>query len=258
MRARAAYADGIQPRNRAHFAELENVSDEDWDAARRDEVDLIFYLTRAAWPHLKASRGVVVNVGAQRDGGGGWHEAQRPEELREGVLANLTSLELDQVPVMNLRRHAESDVPFDEQVAAMVAVRDEGLIGAIGLSNVTLEQYRSARKVTEVACVQNGYNLADRSDQRLFDSCAADGVPYVPFFPLGSAFAIGNTVLTAPAVVTSARRLGITPVQVALAWLLQRSPNVLLIPGTSSLSHARENLAAAAVKLDDEALADLG
>ncbi len=201
---------------------------------------------------------LVSKVGAQRDGGGGWHEAQRPEELREGVLANPTSLELDQVPVMNLRRHAESDVPFDEQVAAMVAVRDEGLIGAIGLSNVTLEQYRSARKVTEVACVQNGYNLTDRSDQRLFDSCAADGVPYVPFFPLGSAFASENTVLTAPAVVTSARRLGITPVQVALAWLLQRSPNVLLIPGTSSLSHARENLAAAAVKLDDEALADLG
>jgi len=137
-------------------------------------------------------------------------------------------------------------------------VRDEGLIGAIGLSNVTLEQYQAARKVTEIACVQNGYNLADRSDQRLFDSRAADGVPYVPFFPLGSAFAVENTVLTAPAVVTSATRLGITPAQVALAWLLQRSPNVLLIPGTSSLSHARENLAAAAVQLDDEALADVG
>jgi len=201
---------------------------------------------------------LVSKVGAQRDAGGDLRDAQRPEELREGVLANLTSLELDQVPVMNLRRHAKSDVPFDEQVAAMVALRDEGLIGAIGLSNVTLEQYRSARKVTEIACVQNGYNLADRSDQRLFDSCAADGVPYVPFFPLGSAFAVENTVLTAPAVVTSATRLGITPAQVALAWLLQRSPNVLLIPGTSSLPHARENLAAAAVQLDDEALADVG
>jgi pyridoxine 4-dehydrogenase len=201
---------------------------------------------------------LVSKVGARRDAGGGLHDAQRPEELREGVLADLTSLELDQVPVVNLRRHAESDVPFDEQVAAMVDLRDEGLIGAIGLSNVTLEQYRSARKVTTIACVQNGYNLADRSDQRLFDSCAADAVPYVPFFPLGSAFAIENTVLTAPAVVTSATRLGITPAQVALAWLLQRSPNVLLIPGTSSLSHARENLAAAAVQLDDEAMADLG
>jgi pyridoxine 4-dehydrogenase len=201
---------------------------------------------------------LVSKVGARRDGGGDLHDAQRPDDLREGVLANLTSLELDQVPVMNLRRHADSDVPFDEQVAAMVAMRDEGLIGAIGLSNVTLEQYQAAREVTEIACVQNGYNLADRSDQRLFDSCAADCVPYVPFFPLGSAFAFENTVLTAPAVVTSAARLGVTPAQVALAWLRQRSPNVLLIPGTSSLSHARENLAAAAVELDDQALADIG
>ena len=201
---------------------------------------------------------LVSKVGARRDSGGGLHDAQRPEELREGVLANLRSLELDQVPVVNLRRHAESDVPFDEQLAAMVALRDEGLIGAIGLSNVTLEQYRSARRVTNVACVQNGYNLADRSDQALFDSCAADGVPYVPFFPLGSAFAVGNTVLTAPGVVASATRLGLTRAQVALAWLLQQSPNVLLIPGTSSLAHARENLAAGAVQLDDQALADIG
>jgi pyridoxine 4-dehydrogenase len=215
-------------------------------------------LIRAALHPYPDDLVLVSKVGAQRDAAGSLLDAQRPEELRKGVLANLTSLGLDQVPVMNLRRHAESDVPFDEQVAAMVAMRDEGLIGAVGLSNVTLEQYRSARSVTEIACVQNGYNLADRSDQSLLDSCAADGVPYVPFCPLRSPFAIENTVLTAPGVVTSATRLGITPVQVALAWLLQRSPNVLLIPGTSSLSHARENLAAAAVQLDDEALADIG
>jgi pyridoxine 4-dehydrogenase len=201
---------------------------------------------------------LVSKVGAKRDAGGGLHDAQRPEELREGVLANLRSLELDQVPVVNLRRHAESDVPFDEQVAAMVALRDEGLIGAIGLSNVAVEQYQSARQVTDIACVQNGYNLADRSDQGLFDSCEADGVPYVPFFPLGSAFAVGKPVLAAPGVVASATRLGITRAQVALSWLLQRSPNVLLIPGTSSLVHARENLAVTAVELDDEALADIG
>src|SRR6201996_9017959 len=101
---------------------------------------------------------LVSKVGAQRDGAGGLHDAQRPEELREGVLADLTSLELDRVPVVNLRRHAESEVPFDEQVAAMVALRDEGLIGAIGLSNVTLEQLRAAQAITEVACVQNAYN----------------------------------------------------------------------------------------------------
>ena len=110
---------------------------------------------------------LVSKVGARRDATGGWRGAQRPEELREGVLANLASLQVDQVPVVNLRRHPESDVPFDEQVAAMVAIRDEGLIGAVGLSNVTLEQYRSASAVTEVACVQNAYNLADRSDQQV-------------------------------------------------------------------------------------------
>jgi aryl-alcohol dehydrogenase-like predicted oxidoreductase len=201
---------------------------------------------------------LVSKVGAKRDAGGGLHDAQRPEELRQGVLTDLRSLELDQVPVVNLRRHPETAVPFDEQVAAMVALRDEGLIRAIGLSNVTLEQYRSARQVTDIACVQNGYNLADRSDQGLFDACAADGVPYAPFFPLGSAFAVGKAVLTAPGVVASAARLGITRAQMALAWLLQRSPTVLLIPGTSSLAHARENLAVTALELDDQALGDIG
>jgi pyridoxine 4-dehydrogenase len=200
---------------------------------------------------------IVSKVGAGRTDDGGFHDAQSPTELREGVLANLKTLELDQVPVVNLRRHQDSYVPFDEQVAAMVAIRDEGLIGAIGVSNVTLDQYRAARAVTEIACVQNGYNLADRSDQALFDVCAADGVPYVPFFPLGSAFG-SNPVLTAPAVVAAASRLGATPAQVALAWLLHRSPNVLLIPGTSSLTHLRENLTATDVVLDDRAVAEIG
>ena len=201
---------------------------------------------------------LVSKVGARRDATGGWRGAQRPEELREGVLANLASLQVDQVPVVNLRRHPESDVPFDEQVAAMVAIRDEGLIGAVGLSNVTLEQYRSASAVTEVACVQNAYNLADRSDQQVLDACAADGVPYVPFFPLGSAFHPDRPVLAAPSVVATATRLGVTPAQVGLAWLLQRSPNVLLIPGTSSLEHLRENLAAADLALDGLALEQIG
>jgi pyridoxine 4-dehydrogenase len=201
---------------------------------------------------------LVSKVGARRDDTGGIHEAQRPEQLREGVLANLASLHLDQVPVVNLRRHPEADVPFDEQVAAMVAMRDEGLIGAVGLSNVTTEQYQIAKAMTEVACVQNAYSLADRTDQPLLDACAADGVPYVPFFPLGSAFQLGKPVLTAPAVVETASRLGVTTAQVALAWLLRRSPNVLLIPGTSSLSHLRENLAAAELELDAQAMGDIG
>jgi pyridoxine 4-dehydrogenase len=201
---------------------------------------------------------LVSKVGARRDDTGGIHEAQRPEQLREGVLANLASLHLDQVSVVNLRRHPEADVPFDEQVAAMVAMRDEGLIGAVGLSNVTTEQYQTAKAMTEVACVQNAYSLADRTDQPLLDACAADGVPYVPFFPLGSAFQLGKPVLTAPAVVETASRLGVTTAQVALAWLLRRSPNVLLIPGTSSLSHLRENLAAAELELDAQAMGDIG
>jgi pyridoxine 4-dehydrogenase len=196
---------------------------------------------------------LVSKVGARRDSDG-IHEAQRPKQLREGVLANLESLQLDQVPVVNLRRHPEAGVPFDEQVAAMVAMRDEGLIGAVGLSNVTFEEYRTAQAITEVACVQNAYNLADRSDQALLDACAADGVAYVPFFPLGSAFHPDKPVLTAPAVVAMANRLGATTAQVALAWLLQRSPNLLLIPGTSSLTHLRENLAAAELELDARAI----
>jgi len=156
--------------------------------------------------------------------------------------------------VVNLRRHPESDVPFDEQLGAMIAARDEGLIGGIGLSNVGLEDYRRARSRTGVACVQNAYNLADRSDQELFDACRADGVPYVPFFPLGSAFHPENPVLSSPALHETARRLGATPAQVALAWLLHQAPNVLLIPGTSSLAHLEENLAAADLVLDPVAL----
>jgi pyridoxine 4-dehydrogenase len=201
---------------------------------------------------------LVSKVAARRDESGGIHEAQRPQQLREGVLANLKSLQLDQVPVVNLRRHPEAKVPFDEQIGAMVAMRDEGLIGAVGLSNVTIEEYETAKTTTEVACVQNAYNLADRSDEALVDACAADGVPYVPFFPLGSAFHPDKPVLNAPAVVVTADRLGATTAQVALAWLLQRSPNLLLIPGTSSPTHLRENLAAAELELDDQAVAEIG
>jgi hypothetical protein len=139
----------------------------------------------------------------------------------------------------------------------MVAMREEGLIGGVGLGNVSLEQYRAARSRTEVACVQNAYNAAQRSDQPVFDACAANGVPYVPFFPLGSAFAADNPVLGAPAVRRAAGRLGVTPVQVALAWLLALAPNVLLIPGTSSLAHLEENLAAASTTLDQAVLGEL-
>ena len=201
---------------------------------------------------------LVSKVGARRDGTGQWLEAQRPEELRADVEANLVSLGLEQVPVVNLRRHPGGEVPLDEQLAAMVTLRDEGLIGGVGLSTVSLEEYRRGTGATEIACVQNAYSLADRSDQDVFDACAADGVPYVPYFPLGSAFFPDKPVLSHPAVLSTAARLEVTPAQVALAWLLQRGPNVLLIPGTSSLGHLEENLAAAGVELDAEALAAIG
>ena len=197
---------------------------------------------------------LVSKVGAARDDKGEWIGAQRPEELRAGVEANLRSLELDQVPVVNLRRHPESDVPFADQLGEMIALRDEGLVGGIGLSNASLEQYNVARDQIEVACVQNAYNLADRSDQAVFDACRADGVPYVPFFPLGSAFHPENPVLGTASVKETAQRLGATPAQVALAWLLHLSTNVLLIPGTSSLEHLDENLVAGELVLDQTAL----
>jgi aryl-alcohol dehydrogenase-like predicted oxidoreductase len=136
----------------------------------------------------------------------------------------------------------------------MEALRQEGLIGAIGLSTVDLDQYRTARSSIEVACVQNAFNLADRSGADVLEACSADGVPFVPYFPLGSAFDPSHPVLSAPAVVATAERLSVTPAQVALAWPLHRAPNILLIPGTSSVAHLEQNLAAADVVLDAEAL----
>jgi aryl-alcohol dehydrogenase-like predicted oxidoreductase len=201
---------------------------------------------------------LVSKVGARRDGTGQWLSAQRPDELRAGVEANLASLGLDRLAVVNLRRHPGGEVPFDEQVAAMVTLRDEGLIGGIGLSTVSLDEYRRGTRGTEIACVQNAYSVADRTDQDVFDACAADGVPYVPYFPLGSAFFPDKPVLSHPAVLSTAERLEATPAQVALAWLLRRGPNVLLIPGTSSLAHLEENLAAADVVLDPQGLEELG
>lgn len=200
---------------------------------------------------------IVSKVGARRNEQGQWLEAQQPDELRAGVQANLASLGVDQVPVVNLRRHPEGTVPFDEQLDAMVALRTEGLIGHIGLSNVSLAEYHAAREQTQIACVQNLYSLADRSGQDVFAACRTDGVPYVPFFPLGSAFAPENPVLNHPAVVAASQRLGATPAQIALAWLLAVSPTVLLIPGTSSPQHLEENLATAGIQLDDEVFSAL-
>jgi aryl-alcohol dehydrogenase-like predicted oxidoreductase len=200
---------------------------------------------------------LVSKVGAVRDDQAGWLPAQRPEELRAGVEENLRSLEMDRIPVVNLRRLPGTEVPFADQLGAMETMHQEGLIDGIGLSNITLDDYRMAREHIDVACVQNAYNLTGRTEQPLFDACRDDGVPFVPFFPLGSAFFPENPVLDAPLLGATASRLHVTPAQVALAWLLAQAPTVLLIPGTSSISHLEENLAAGHVVLDESALADL-
>ena len=200
---------------------------------------------------------LVSKVGARRDASGGWLPAQRPEELRAAVLENLASLSIERIPVVNLRRHPGGDVAFAEQLDAMIAIREEGLIGGIGLSTVTMDEYRLAVARTPIACVQNAFNLADRSDLEVLDACRVDGVAYVPYFPLGSAFNANNPVLGNLSVQAVAQRLGATPAQVALAWLLYAGDNVLLIPGTSSLEHLEENLASAQVVLTDADLASI-
>jgi pyridoxine 4-dehydrogenase len=203
---------------------------------------------------------LVSKVGGARDAQGGWIPAQRPEQLRAGVEDNLRSLEVDQIDVVNLRLlgdvegDASSAVPFEAQLEEMVALRDEGKIGAVGLSSVKLEHVEAGLAATDIACVQNPMSLLNQSDQPVLDRCVEAGIPYVPFFPLGSAFPRLPKVTDNPAVQAVADRLDATPAQVGLAWLLQHSPNILLIPGTSSVAHLEENVAAAAVRLDTEAL----
>jgi aryl-alcohol dehydrogenase-like predicted oxidoreductase len=201
---------------------------------------------------------LVSKVGARRDEKGGWAPAQRPEELRDGVEANLSSLGVQQVGVVNLRLHSDpneeghgGEVDFDSQLAEMVALRDEGKIGAIGLSNVSLDQLRHALPAG-IACVQNAYSVLDRSSEPLLDICRERAIAWAPFFPLGSAFPWVPKVTEQPAVVAAAAALGVTPAQVGLAWLLGHDPHVLLIPGTSSLEHLAENVAAGDVDLSQE------
>ncbi len=201
---------------------------------------------------------IVSKVGGKRDAEGGWHPALSPAELRAAVEDNLRSLEVDRVDVVNLRLFDEAgSSAFDEQLDAMIAMRDDGLIGGIGLSNVSLEVFEHAVARTQIACVQNGLNLVDRAALPLLERCRSEGIPFVPFFPLGSAFDARKPVLEHPAVRATAQRLGALPSQVAIAWLLALAPNTLLIPGTSSLQHLEENLAAADLVLDDEALTSL-
>ena len=199
---------------------------------------------------------IVTKVSAKRDDQGGWRPAMSPAELREAVHDNLRNLGLDVLEVVNLRSmfdiHGPKEGSLEEPLTALAELQQQGLIRHIGLSNVTRQQVVDGRRICAIACVQNMYNLAHRTDEALVADLAREGIPYVPFFPLG-----GFTPLQSTALSEVAQELAATPMQVALAWLLQRSPNLLLIPGTSSVAHLRENLAAGALALPAAAVAKL-
>jgi aryl-alcohol dehydrogenase-like predicted oxidoreductase len=202
---------------------------------------------------------IVSKVAVRRDDAGAVIPFDDPSQLRQGIEDNLRSLQVEQLAAVNLRLtgHGRADARFDDQIAAMARARDEGLIAGIGLSNVSLEQLRHAAQRTQVVCVQNLFHLADRRDTPVLQECLSRGIAFVPFCPLGWPRGEANPVLTNPIVKRTAARLGITPAQIALRWLLQLAPNVLLIPGTASIAHLRENVAAEALRLDHEALQDL-
>jgi aryl-alcohol dehydrogenase-like predicted oxidoreductase len=199
-----------------------------------------------------AGLALVSKVGAARDSRGGIFAADEPAQLRQGIEDNLATLRVDQLAVVNLRlmRAGGPDAFFEDQLAAMISARDDGLIAAIGLSNVTLAHLEHALQFTELACVQNAFHLTNRRSQPVVDECARQNIAFVPFTPLGARGPGG--ALSSPEVVEIATRLFCTPAQVALAWALT-FPNVLLIPGTSSLRHLRENLDASDVQLDPDA-----
>ena len=204
---------------------------------------------------------VVTKIGAEPNPGGAipLRPAQRPAELRTSVENNLRSLGTDRIPVVNLRRldtgpgigaTGDQIVDLDDQLAALVALRDEGTIGAIGLSGVTLDVLRRALPAG-IVCVQNAYSLVTRDDEELLRLCADEGIAWMPFFPLGGAFPGWPKVTDAPVVVEQASALSCTPAQLGLAWLLHHAPNVLLIPGTADAEHLESNIAAGALVLED-------
>jgi pyridoxine 4-dehydrogenase len=199
---------------------------------------------------------IVTKIGARRGADGAWLPAFSPEELTQAVHDNLRNLGLDVLDVVNLRIifdvHQPAEGSIEEQLAALAELQQKGLVRHIGLSNATSAQIEEARRIARIVCVQNQYNLAHRTDDALIDKLARDGVAYVPFFPLGGFNPLQSSTLS-----NVAARLGATPMQVALAWLLHRASNILLIPGTSSVEHLRENLAAAELNLPEDAIEEL-
>jgi aryl-alcohol dehydrogenase-like predicted oxidoreductase len=215
-------------------------------------------IIREALAPYPADVHIVTKVGAVRDSAGGWVHQRTPAALREQVHSNLRNLKLEALDVVNLRvgggadGHSPVPGPIAEQFGALAELRTEGLIRHLGLSVVDAEQLAEAQGIAPVVCVQNFYNIAGRADEPLLELTARQGIAYVPFFPLG-----GFTPLQSGALASVAARLGAAPQTVALAWLLQRSPNMLVIPGTSSVAHLRENVAAGSLSLDDADLAEL-
>lgn len=199
---------------------------------------------------------IVTKVGARRGADASWQPAFSPEDLTAAIHDNLRNLGLDVIDVVNLRLmfdvHGPAEGDIEPMLSVLAGLQQKGLIRHIGLSNATAKQIAQGRGICDIVCVQNQYNLAHRHDDALIDDLARDGIAYVPFFPLG-----GFSPLQSSALSDVAARLNATPMQVALAWLLRRSPNILLIPGTSSIGHLKENLASADLDLPDDAMAAL-
>jgi aryl-alcohol dehydrogenase-like predicted oxidoreductase len=201
---------------------------------------------------------IVTKIGAKRGPDGSWNPAMSPAELTSAVHDNLRNLSLDAIEVVNLRimgggtGHGPTEGSIAAPLTALAALQRQGLVRHIGLSNVTAKQVAEGRTIANIVCVQNQYNLAHREDDALIDDLARDGIAYVPFFPLGGFSPLQSTALS-----DVAKELNATPMQVALAWLLQRAPNILLIPGTSSVGHLRENLVAANLTLPGDMVAKL-
>ena len=199
---------------------------------------------------------IVSKIGAKRGTDASWNPAFSRQELIDAVHDNLRNLGIDAIEAINLRamfsHHGPAEGSLEEPLTVLAELQRQGLIKHIGLSNVTRKQIEDGRKITEIVCIQNQYNLAHREDDALIDQLAAEGTPYVPFFPLGGFSPLQSSTLS-----DVATRLGATPLQVALAWLLKRSPNILLIPGTSSVAHLRENLAVTDIEIPEDAMRDL-
>jgi pyridoxine 4-dehydrogenase len=203
---------------------------------------------------------IVTKIGARRGADGSWILALAPEDLTQAVHDNLRNLGLDVLEVVNFRSmhgadtgsHGPAEGSIEAPLTALAELQHKGLVRRIGLSSVTPAQIAEGRRICEIVCVQNQYNLAHRADDALIDDLARDGIPYVPYFPLGSFNPLQSSILS-----KVAARLDATPMQVALAWLLRRAPNILLIPGTSSVAHLRENLASGELNLPDDAVTAL-